>query len=556
MDRFKPARRPTLRRHALSIAALSLCAMACGTAAAFELDTGNDDLQVRFDNTVRYNLGYRTEGQNRALLTNLNTDDGDRNFGKHSIVNNRVDVLTEFDAVFQKRFGARVSAASWYDQAYSGTLDNTSVATSNHLVNGAPALGLSNYTDRFYHGPSGELLDAFVFGGFDAGNVPVNLRLGRHVVNWGEALLGSGAIHGISYGQAPLDQAKAFGSPGIEAKELYRPLTQLSGTVLATPQLTFAGQYFFDWEASRLPESGSYLGLNDALQQGGESLYLAPGVRALRGRDITPDKTGDWGLATRWSPEWLDGTLGFYVRNFSDKQPQVVVRATAPRQYFLTYGDDIDMYGVSLAKEMGGISFGVDVNYRRNMPLVSDIVQVTSLAQLPANGDLLGSRGNTLHGVLNAIGTVGPTVLFDGASWSSELTWSRWQSVTQGANFFKGRDAYTAIDRVSKDAFGLAINFTPTWYQVFPGADLSMPLSYSVGLSGNSAVAAGGNKDAGSYAVGLGLDLYSKHRFDLKYIDYFGDFTTTPAGALAVASGSQAFLKDRGAVFFTYKTTF
>jgi hypothetical protein len=34
---------------------------------------------------------------------------------------------------------------------------------------------------------------------------------------------------------------------------------------------------------------------------------------------------GDFGLAARWSPEWLDGTLGFYYRNTTDITPQLVV---------------------------------------------------------------------------------------------------------------------------------------------------------------------------------------------------------------------------------------
>jgi hypothetical protein len=546
---------PVIRRHALSAAALALCAGTWMSAHAFEFDTGNDDLQVRWDNTVRYNFGHRVQGQDPVILKNINADDGDRNFGNHGTVNNRVDLLSEFDVVYQRKFGARVSGAGWYDAAYSGTLDNTSLATTNHLVNGQPALGLSDYTKRYYEGPSGEVLDAFVFGGFDVGSMPLSLRLGRHTVNWGEALLGGGAIHGITYGQAPLDLAKSFASPGIEAKELYRPLDQISGTLQAAPELSFAGQYFLGWDASRFPETGSYLGFNDALQNGGQSLLLAPGVRALRGSDLTPRNSGDWGLMSRWSPQWLDGTMGFYVRNFSDKLPQLVVKATAPRQYFLTYGDDVDMYGVSLAKQIAGVSFGADLNYRRNMPLNSDVVQITSLSQLPAAGDLLGARGNTLHGVLNAIGSVPSTPLFNSASWSGELTWNRWTAVTQGARYFKGRDSYTAIDKVSKDYLGLALNFTPTWYQVFPGGDLSMPLSYSVGLSGNSAVASGGNKNAGSFAVGLGLDLYSKYRFDLKYIGYFGDYSLTTAGAIAVANGTYTFLRDRGAIFLTFKTT-
>ncbi|MNP11569.1 hypothetical protein D3C76_1037640 [compost metagenome] len=109
---------------------------------------------------------------------------------------------------------------------------------------------------------------------------------------------------------------------------------------------------------------------------------------------------------------------------------------------------------------------------------------------------------------------------------------------------------------MTRDAYGLAVNFTPTWYQVFPGGDLSMPLSFSQGINGNSAVGSGGNEDAGSYAVGLALDVYSRYRFDLKYVDYFGDYSTNPVtGAALTPSGSQAMLEDRGAVYFTFKTT-
>jgi hypothetical protein len=558
MSNTKQARRSDLRRTALAAASAVLCASFCASANAFEFDTGNDDLQVRLDNTIRYNLGRRIERQNSSILLNLNADDGDRNFSKGSTVTNRLDLLTEFDVVYQKKFGARVSAASWYDRAYSGGFDNTSLATSNHLVNGSPSFGLSNHADRYYNGLSGEILDAFVFGGFEFGDMPVTLRAGRHTVNWGEALLGGGAIHGINYAQAPLDQAKGFANPGVEAKELFRPQNQVSSTIQATPELSFAGQYFLQWEATRLPEGGTYLGFNDALQFGGESLLLAPGVRANRGRDINPKDRGDWGLSARWSPEWLDGTLGFYARRFSDKLPQLVVMAAAPRQYYMAYADDIDMYGVSLSKQIGGISVGADLNYRKNMPLNSDVVTITSLAALPAPGSTPGARGDTVHAVLNALGTLPATPLWDSGSWAAELTWNRWLSVSQGQQYFKGRNGYTGIDRVSKDFVGLALNLTPVWYQVFPGADLSMPISYSRGMWGNaSAVQFGGNKGAGSYSIGLGLDLYSKYRFDLKYVDYFGHSQVNLAnGAMTAVNGSGTWLKDRGAVYVTFKTAF
>ncbi len=129
-----------LRRRTVSLAIASLLA-ASGAAQAFEIDTGNDDLAMRWDNTVRYNLGVRAQGQDSSILGSPNFDDGDRNFSNGSIVTNRFDVLSEFDLVWQKKLGFRVSAAGWWDAAYN-SLDNTNTATANTLVNGLPAAGV------------------------------------------------------------------------------------------------------------------------------------------------------------------------------------------------------------------------------------------------------------------------------------------------------------------------------------------------------------------------------------------------------------------------------
>ena len=168
-DKHQGALRRTL------IAAAAVCAAMCGSAGAIEINTGKEDIQLRWDNTFRYNLGRRIEGQEQAFLRNPNFDDGDRNFGGKSLVNNRLDLLSEMDLIYQRKHGLRLSAAGWYDNAYDGHFDNTSLATSNHLANGnpaTPAFGLSDYAKRYYRGPSGEMLDAFVFTSFDVGRCP------------------------------------------------------------------------------------------------------------------------------------------------------------------------------------------------------------------------------------------------------------------------------------------------------------------------------------------------------------------------------------------------
>jgi hypothetical protein len=103
---------------------------------------------------------------------------------------------------------------------------------------------------------------------------------------------------------------------------------------------------------------------------------------------------------------------------------------------------------------------------------------------------------------------------------------------------------------------GLAVNFTPTWFQVWPGVDLLAPMTWSQGLSGNAAVQLGGNKNAGNWSAGVAADIYQKYRVQLSYNGYFGNYSTTPTGAMNVANGTFAALSDRGWASLTFKTTF
>lgn len=616
-----------LRLTALSAALFAAFALP-NVASAFEIPTGNDDLVLRWDNTIRINAAQRVEAQDSAILKNPNFDDGDRNFNRGRIFT-RFDILSEFDIVYQRSYGFRVSAAGWWDDAY-GRLNNSSTLTSNYLVNGRPALGLPDYTERYAKGPSGEFLDVFGFGTFEAGGVPINVKLGQTTVFWGDSLLLGGAIHGISYSQNPLDIWKGLATPGAEAKELFRPRVGLNVQAQVMQDLSLAFQYFFNWQrfsnqAYRYPESGSYLSIGDPVLWGGMSnITNATGTqRVWRGTDITPDEnTGNYGFGGRWSPDWLDGTLGVYYRRTYDMQPQTMATPAVANgvpaalctsrggtpigpttcyinpkaasltqlqtlgkvgEYNVAFGSDIDIFGVSLAKNIAGVSVGAELSYRRNMPLVSQSVSVVPAAfvslvpgsiattALP-DGDTPGAKGSTMHGLINGLVTLPSTPVFDTASLSGELTWMTWLDVDQNEAVFKGRPSninggYTQIDRASKNYFGLAINFTPTWFQVFPGVDILAPLSWSAGISGNSAITAGGSKGAGTFGIGVAADIYQTYRIDLKYVGFYGDYSSCPAvpasinttcvaGAANILNGTNATLSDRDFVALTFKATF
>jgi len=609
------------RRRAAALAIGSMLA-AAGTSQAFEIDTGNPDIAMRWDNTVRYNLGVRVQSQDPAILGSPNYDDGDRNFSNGSIVTNRLDLLSEFDFVYQRRYGFRTSYAAWYDAAYSH-LDDSNTATANTLVDGLPIAGaLSPYTKRYAKGFSGEWLDAFAFANVDVANVPVNVKAGQHTVFWGDSLLLSGAVNSVSYAQNSLDLQKGFETPGTEAKELFRPRGGITLQAQPTNDLSVAGQWFYNWQAVRIPESGSYLTINDALNFGGDSAIVGanplfgavagtpPLLRAWNLQAVAPSRysasLGDFGVSARWSPSWLNGTLGFYARNATDIFPQVLLTpgvASVPAAtctaiggqplpggtscivnknattlndlmqfgkfgtYQTAYGDNIHIYGVTLAKEIAGVSVGAELSYRQNMPLQSNFVNILPAPLVPTvPGSIAttavpdhgtpGALGDTYHGLVNAIYVAPKTALFDTATLQGELTWNEWARVTQNEAVFKGNPNYTGIDKVSKNAFTLAVNFTPTWFQVWPGVDLLAPLTWSEGISGNSAVQFGGSKNAGTWSAGIAADIYQKYRVQLSYNGFFGDYSTTPTGAMNVPNGTSAALSDRGWVSLTFKTTF
>ena len=311
--------------------------------------------------------------------------------------------------------------------------------------------------------------------------------------------------------------------------------------------------------------------------------------------DIEPKQAKDFGVAVRWSPDWLAGTLGLYYRQFSDVYGQMNMRVgmvpipgtpvyagPVPTQYRWSYASGIDLYGISLAKQVAGISIGAELSYRHNMPLWSNAntnatsipnsapistpagtvftaIQPIPFASYPDAGDTGGARGDTWHALVNFLYLFPKTSLYDTATGIAEFTWSRLDHVTSRPDLVKwGNNTTSDVDRITKDYIGCQINFEPTWYQAIAGMDLSMPLSGYMGLVGNSAVTGGGTKDAGTYSVGFTADFFQKYKANLSYIGFFGPMGTPDPQTGEPLNGNGPFtsLKDRNMVALTLKTTF
>jgi hypothetical protein len=280
------------------------------------------------------------QDQNSEIVGNPNFDDGDRNFSNGSIVTNRIDCTVGIRRRVEKEtglpgerrglVGQRLQQSRQHEHG-NGEHARRRTAGGRRVVSLYEALRKRRF-------------------GRMAGRIRIReLRHRRRALQrqGGPAhrVLGRQPAAGrrhpcVSYSQNSLDVWKGFATPGAEAKELFRPRGGLTLQAQPLKELSLAGQWFYNWQAIRVPESGSYLTVNDGLQFGGDSTLfspnpyaaLVPGAPAylrLWNENTTPasrysSSLGDWGLSARWSPQWLDGTLGFYYRNTTDIAPQVV----------------------------------------------------------------------------------------------------------------------------------------------------------------------------------------------------------------------------------------
>lgn len=535
---------------ALNLVGGTALLMASMQAGAFEIDAGNPDVKIRWDNTLKYNAGWRAEGRDNKLGDNWVSQATNYGWNTGDLVTNRVDLLSEFDFIYKEHHGFRVSATAWNDFAYTSRVHGNPAYQAAGLGTAYPNNSFTKHVERWYKG-SGELLDAFAFTRVDVAEVPINLRVGRHNVYWGESLFTF--ANSIAYGQGPLDLRKATSTPGIEAKELFLPQNQVSMGAQLTKNISVAANYYLQWDPHRLPEGGTYLGGADLSFLGGTNYLGYPVVGDLStGPNRKPGNTGSWGVMSKIRSELIGGDVGVYYRRFDDRYPTMVGGAD---YMYNAYAKDVKLYGLSLSKQIGSVSFGAEASRREGTALAS-------------NGAGL-ALGNTWHALANVIAYFGKTPLYDSAPLTVELNYVRLDDVNgDTAAFFKHKDygCTTGIRSgcATNDAWGFNVAFTPTWFQVLPGVDMTLPINYSRGLKGNSPVPLGPGENSGAWSLGVGLDIFSKYTVNLSYNDYFGGYSMgpNPVAVPGVASevwqgtNGSGVLRDRGWVSLTVKATF
>lgn len=514
--------------------------------SAFEIDTGNPEVRVRFDNTVKYSAGIRVKNPSSGLTAAVNEDDGDRNFDR-GLISNRVDLLSEFDLSYHG-FGFRVSGAAWYDTVYNRSNDNDSSGTANQ--SSVPFDHFTGKTERL-HGRDAELLDAFAFGRFGSGDTVATFRVGRHAVLWGESLF-FGA-NGIAGGQAPVDIVKGLSVPNTQFKELIRPIEQISGQVQVSPELSFGAYYQFRWEKNRFPGVGSYFSTVDTFDTGAERLLYFGSYAATRGADIEARNSGQGGVQARFRLDETD--LGLYAIQYHDKSPQPYFKGTVsgtpagvilPGRFLWVYPENIRAIGASASHTFGIFNLATEMSFRFNMPLSSN--GVFDVSGTGDNDDSpLYAVGRTAHMNVSWLATLPPNILAEETSFLGELACNRVVAVT------KNRSALNP--NADKDACNFRMVYEPSYRQVVSGLDLTVPfgVGYGIGNSGAVGTAFTGNH-AGDLSVGVKGVYENTWQLGLSYTHFFG-----PGGTFLDSANQVSFkqsLKDRDFVAMTVSRTF
>lgn len=586
---------PMRLRPQATLLAVAVAAVA-GNAHAVSLDFGNSDIQSRFDTTVRYNLGFRGENiDSRLKMGPAGTSDpnnnavalGNNRFEKGDVILNRLDVLSEFDLIYRYNYGFRVSAAAWYDSTYDGGVDDPSFGNAvsrGFFENGK----YSDYTRNYTTGPYAEILDAFVFGTFDVGQTTTSLKFGRHNIFWGNSLFPQSKQATIAYSQAALDLQKAAYSPGLEAKELFLPQTQFTGTMQLNPEFSLGWQYSLEWRRDRYPEGGTFF------EYAAPAFYGADGPLIGTTRNKPGSGQHDWGVMAKWQPGFMDGgNMSLVFREFREKTPNPFAtdeNGSLDRVYNPKRNQ---LLGFAMEQNLASINWGLELTYRRNAQLYTTVTG--RLAEGPFPGAVIGfdsqeaPRGNVYGIVLNAVKLLPQTSFWDAGEVAAELAFQHLDKVTYdpefglsagggftpfgGNNFpLKGSGSPLCSDRSGQPGSGdetwgcatrnstvLSTNFTPRWLQVFPGVDLSAPVFVSWGVQGNSATGGLiGAEGQVSYSVGVQAEIYQAHTVKLAWNDSWSpDHNTYPAsGGQGVTGGGTWWQNDHGWLSLSLKTAF
>ena len=318
-------------------------------AQAVEFSFADNEITGSIDTTISYGQLWRVQGQDKTN-DDINTNDGNRNFDT-GLVSEVFKITSDLEASYQN-YGVFIRGTAFYDtQIMDKRNDYYDANSPAQPSQSAPRDNSFTRETRHKAGRDAQILDAYVYGNWDVGNMPVSGRFGKQVFNWGEGLFYRNGVNTTN----PVDAAK-FRLPGSEVKEVLVPVEALSFNIGLTDNLSMEAFYQWNWKETAIDPVGTYFSETDLFADGGNTAYStqraliplgglysglsAAGIGGLQGGrtvdgngnikvasvgpDINAKNDGQFGVAFRYIAEELNSTeFGFYFVNYHAKEPTI-----------------------------------------------------------------------------------------------------------------------------------------------------------------------------------------------------------------------------------------
>lgn len=428
------------------VVALTLTAIAM---PAYSADFMIGPVQARTTALASVGTIVRAEKADPALEA---AQAGNANFDRWDPVSTVAKFTADVDLSYQN-YGVFLRGNTWYD--YELKKGSRPVGNApNGFTSGEPL------SDRGFPGEQkfsgAQLLDAYVYGEWDMNNMPVGIRAGRHALAWGESMLLGGGINVIN----PYDVA-ALQRAGSELKEALLPVGMVSVNAGVTNELNLSAFYQYEWEATRLPQCGTFFSEFDGVQEGCTTADF--GFGAMDGHFKDPDDGGQYGLAARYYSMALNTEVGAYYINYHSRNP-FVGNFTAT-DYDVLFPEDIQILGLSAAGSIGSNSVYGEVAYRIDQPVA---------------GGPTGKGYDTFDNWNLIVGTIfSMPRLFgsDELSVTAEVGYNRTQGLPDGG----------AYGNTTSSAWGYRLFSSLTYTDAFLGINVTPSLGLDHDINGVSA---------------------------------------------------------------------
>jgi hypothetical protein len=449
-----------LRAGLLATAAAGSLIALSGSAAALEYNVGS--LKISFDTTISLGGSMRLSDRNNAFLPEGNGGNRDPRSGTGGVV-----LSNAAPAGFGLQGTTNLAGQPLANRAtitnnvnnFDGSIntddgrlnfDNGDWTGATAKVNHDLSFTYENFTvfSRFYYfydnvmsdnvgrsglsaealddvGSSIELLDLYLSGNFNLGDLPLNVRVGQQVVSWGEGTFQLNGINVIN----PID-VSAFRRPGAEIKEGLLPVPLAYMSLGLPANLSFEAFYQFKFKPYEIDSPGTPFSNADILTNfntnglgnlGGRS-YTSGSIlggtrRNCAGDSDAPgsltDGSGDTGASATINNGGVSGGVGVGLlpaptclagTTFDYLTPNTLGLTERDKNArgdldFVGRGSDIDpsddgQFGVALrwyAEDLGATEFSLYyVNYASRLPFLSITAgaPILNISTTGANGNI------------------------------------------------------------------------------------------------------------------------------------------------------------------------